>query len=96
LSYCPDLLLGEGSFSPKPGTGDHASIEVAASSAKSISDIISFAELVSVHPEPYQSLPAWLTVQIDAKAVIQPWADYPLYLAARAFRERSSRAIVVR
>lgn len=44
LSYCPDLLLGD---SCTIKGGDEASIEVAASSAKSISDIIAFAELVS-------------------------------------------------
>lgn len=53
--------------------------EVAASSAKSILDIISFAELVGQRS-------VLDSCQIDAKAVTQPWVNYPLYLAARVFR----------
>lgn len=47
LSYCPNLLVGD-TLEDKEDATERASIEVAASSAKSILDIMSFAELVGV------------------------------------------------
>jgi len=47
LSYCPDMLTSSIGIS-LAATADTPAREVAASSAKSILDIISFAELVSL------------------------------------------------
>lgn len=68
---------------------------ISASSAKTILDIAVFAELVSdlVSDEtrhtrdPAIEEEKWLRLQIDPKAITQPWIGYPLYVAGRTFRE---------
>ncbi|OCF40432.1 hypothetical protein I317_05735 [Kwoniella heveanensis CBS 569] len=70
LSYRPSLLRSD-SVASDLSESDAAGNEIAISSAKTILDIVSFAEL------------------IDAKAVHQPWINYPLYTAGRTFLSQS-------
>ncbi|WVQ99144.1 hypothetical protein IAU59_006276 [Kwoniella sp. CBS 9459] len=73
LSYRPSLLRSD-SIASDLSESDTAGNEIAISSAKTILDIASFAEL------------------IDAKAVHQPWINYPLYTAGRTFLSQSLQA----
>ncbi|WVF71755.1 hypothetical protein IAT40_006563 [Kwoniella sp. CBS 6097] len=70
LSYRPSLLRSD-SIASDLSESDVSGNEIAISSAKTILDIASFAEL------------------IDAKAVHQPWTNYPLYTAGRTFLSQS-------
>lgn len=63
-----------------------ASKEISASSAKTILDIVIFAELVS--EVSWSFCLGADKRQIDPKAITQPWINYPMYTAGRTFREQ--------
>jgi hypothetical protein len=84
LTYQSFPLLPESQLAA-PQIPDVAGREVSASSAKSIVDIVTFAELVRSDHNAESRVDVHL--QIDPKAITQPWINYPLYTAARIFRE---------
>lgn len=81
FAYQPSLLARD-SEAVLPESNNAA---LAASSAKTLLDIVAFAELVSY--DLPSSVSQMTTEQIDPKAITQPWVGYPLYIAGRVFRE---------
>lgn len=86
LAYQPTIIYSDlPSLDPEDMTT--ASKEISASSAKTILDIVVFAELVSLLL-PWQNMNGDAdTAQIDPKAITQPWINYPMYTAGRTFRK---------